>query len=323
MNLRVLFALLAAVAAAIFFLRKGGARDYRKARFYQTFYRPGGFELGIWARRRFGRRCSHVGATFLGLGYALTHLRVLREIRSNIALLDPSRATLANAIRLCIHQALNFREYTELAASAPDVVLDMLGEKSGIEHIETARAMGKGCLFVTGHLGFFELGGLVMSRMGYPITALTLPEPTSDLTQWRADFRRRWGVETVVVGGDAFSAVEITRSLRGGSMVALLCDRPFDDNVVMVDLPHGRIPFSTAPVLLSLLSGAPIVAVAITRQSDGKFRIQADPPVVPEWLPEGREATLAHYTRLLATRHLVPMFVRDPEQWHHYSRLQK
>lgn len=323
MPLRLLLILLAAAGSVFLILRAGRQRDYRAAQFYKTFYRPGGFELGIWGRRRFGRRFSYLIARLIGFGYAITHPRVLRDIRANIALLNPAKATHSNAVGLCIQQALNFREYTELAAGEPGEVLAMLGKKSGIEHIEQARSLGKGCLFVTGHLGFFELGGLVMSQLGYPITALTLPEPTSALTEWRADFRKRWGVETVVVGGDAFSAVEITRYLRRGAMVALLCDRPFDDNTVMVDLPHGRIPFSTSPVFLSLLSGAPLVAVSITRQPDGKFEIQADPPMFPEWLPEGREATLAHFTRRLALEHLVPMFARHPDQWHHFSRLEK
>lgn len=323
MPLRNFLILLAAAFSVVFLLRARRPRDYRAAKFYKTFYRPGGFELGIWGRRRFGRVFSHLIARLIGLGYALTHPRVLREIRANISLLDPAKATRKNAVRLCIQQALNFREYTELALCKPAEVLAMVGNKSGIEHIEHARRLGKGCLFVTGHLGFFELGGLVMSQMGYPITALTLPEPTSELTKWRANFRKRWGVETVVVGGDAFSAVEITRYLRNGVMVALLCDRPFDSNIVQVDLPHGRIPFSTSPVLLSLLSGAPLVAVSITRQPDGKFEIHADPPMLPEWLPEGREATLAHFTRKLAQDHLIPMFSRHPEQWHHFSRLEK
>ena len=323
MPFRLLLILLAAAASVFLVLRARRQRDYRAAKFYKAFYRPGGFELGIWARRRFGRHFSYLIARLIGFGYAITHPRVLRDIRANIALLDPAKATQANAVGLCIQQALNFREYTELASSEPGEVLGMLGNKSGIEHIENARSLGKGCLFVTGHLGFFELGGLVMSQLGYPITALTLPEPTSELTDWRANFRKRWGVETVVVGGDAFSAVEITRYLRNGAMVALLCDRPFDDNIVMVDLPHGRIPFSTSPVLLSLLSGAPLVAVSITRQPDGKFEIHAEPPLFPEWLPEGKEATLAHFTRRLALDHLVPMFARHPDQWHHFSRLEK
>ena len=106
-------------------------------------------------------------------------------------------------------------------------------------------------------------------------------------------------------------------------MISLLSDRPFDSNTVDVDLPHGRIPFSTAPVLLSLLSGAPIIAAGIWRQPNGQFTIEASAPLRPEWLPEGREATLAHFTTRLAQEGLVPLFARAPEQWHHYSRLEK
>jgi KDO2-lipid IV(A) lauroyltransferase len=321
MTSRLVLLLLASVAAGFFFLRFRRQQDYRKATFYKLLYQPHAFDLAIAARRILGRRASKVVARALGVGYALTHFRVLRAIRSNIALLDPSRASLANAIRLCIHQALNFREYAELGAADPQHVLEMLGTQSGLAHIEAARELGKGCLFVTGHFGFFELGGLVISQMGYPIATLTLPEPSSALTRWRAGFRKRWGVETIVVGNDPFSAVEITRLLRSGAMVALLADRPFDGHSVSVDLPHGRIPFSTSPVLLSLLSGSPIIAVGIWRQADGKFCMEASPAFVPKWLPEGREATLAHFTKRLANEYLVPIFSKAPEQWHHYSRL--
>ena len=134
-------------------------RDYRAAKFYKTFYRPGGFELGIWGRRRFGRRFSYFLARLIGFGYAITHPRVLRDIQANISLLDPEKATQANAVRLCIQQALNFREYTELAATDPAEVLGMLGKKSGIEHIENARSFGKGCLLSQDTLDFLNSAG--------------------------------------------------------------------------------------------------------------------------------------------------------------------
>jgi lauroyl/myristoyl acyltransferase len=75
--------------------------------------------------------------------------------------------------------------------------------------------------------------------------------------------------------------------------------------------------------VLSLLSGAPIVAAGIWREPNGQFAIEAAPPLRPEWLPEGREATLEHFTTRLAKEGLVPLFTRAPEQWHHYSRLEK
>ena len=105
MPIRLLLILLAAVASVFLVLRVRRPGDYRAAKFYKTFYRPGGFELGIWARRRFGRRFSYFVARLIGFGYAITHPWVLRDIRANIALLDPEKATQANAVRLCIQQA--------------------------------------------------------------------------------------------------------------------------------------------------------------------------------------------------------------------------
>lgn len=321
--MRPLFFLSLVLVSGFLLLRRKKNRDYRNARFYKVLYTPWGFRLAIFMRRLLGARLGKWLSASLGFGYAISHPSTLREIRKNIALLDPARATQSNAVRLCIHQAHNFGEYADLWVNEPESILEKLGEKLGIDDIRQAHSLGKGCILVTGHLGFFELGGLVMSRMGFPITTLTLPEPSTSLTQWRADFRQRWGVNTVVVGSDAFSAVEISRVLGKGDIVALLADRPFDDNAIMVDLPHGRIPFSTAPVLLSLLSGAPIVPVGVTREPAGTFRIEARPAIIPRWMPEGRDATIAFYTRQLAQDHLVPMFLRHPEQWMHFARLQK
>ena len=312
--------------ALVFFLAIRGRRDaagYRSAAFYKVLYTSKGFELAILLRRLLGRTLSKAVAWMIGAGYAVSHPGVLAAIRKNIALLDPVKATRANAVRLCIQQALNFCEYADLwmEKDTPDAVTRRMGPHSGLEHIEAACAKGKGCLLVTGHLGFFELGGLIMSRLGYRVVTLTLPEPSAALTNWRSDFRKTWGVETVVVGADAFSAVEITRALGEGALVALLADRPFDGNTVPVALPHGEIPFSTSPVLLSLLSGAPIVPVGITREANGRFRVEAAPPVWPEWLPAGRAATFEKFTRELAVNGLIPMFCNAPDQWHHYHRL--
>jgi lauroyl/myristoyl acyltransferase len=196
--------------------------------------------------------------------------------------LDPAQAGFASACRLFMNQSENFSTYSRLSTRPTSEVVDMLGFRQGFEHLQRARDGGQGCLLVTGHLGFFELGGLVMAQLGFPMTALTLPEPSTALTEWRADFRARWGVETIVVGNHSFSVLDIVRSLQNGAFVASLADRPYDGNSVAVDLPHGRIRFSTGPVLLALLAGCPIVPVGITRQPDGRHErvLESDPGVV-------------------------------------------
>ena len=295
-------------------------KDYRKRGFYRKFYTPNAFNLILFGWRILGETGSWVITRIIGLGYALTHPATVQVVRSNMALLNPQRASYASACRLFVNQAECFSTYGRLALGRPEEVMALIGHREGFSHLKAAHDAGKGCFLVTGHLGFFELGGLVMTQLGFSMTALTLPEPSPALTQWRSDFRERWGVKTIVVRDDSFSVLDIVRSLREGSFIASLADRPYDDNPIPVDCPHGQILFSKGPVLLSLLAGCPVIPVGIIKRADGKYDIEAGTIIEPRWLPEGREATLAHYTRQIAAV-LVPMFARTPEQWYHYSPL--
>jgi KDO2-lipid IV(A) lauroyltransferase len=308
----------ATVLAVMALLAKNG--DYRSRSFYRKFYTSHTFNLILFGWRLLGETGAWILTRGIALGYALTHPATLRVVRSNIALLDPRRASHVGACRLFVNQAECFSNYGRLAISQPGEVMNFIGRREGFSHLKAAHEAGKGCFLVTGHFGFFELGGLVMAQLGFSMTALTLPEPSQALTQWRSDFRARWGVKTIVVRDDSFSVLEIVRSLREGGFIASLADRPYDENSIPVDCPHGQILFSKGPVLLSLLAGCPIIPVGIMRRADGKYDIEAGAMIEPHWLPEGRNATLTHYTREIASV-LVPMFARSPEQWYHYSPL--
>ena len=318
------FGIMAAVVACLVllpaFFPRSTNHDYRDHGFYRFFYRKRGFEWILLGWRFLGRRGAWLISRTLGLFYALTHPATVRAVRDNLAMLDPAQAGFASACRLFMNQSENFSTYGRLSTRPTSEVVDMLGFRQGFEHLQRARDGGRGCLLVTGHLGFFEMGGLVMAQLGFPMTALTLPEPSTALTEWRADFRARWGVETIVVGNHSFSVLDIVRSLQNGAFVASLADRPYDGNSVAVDLPHGRIRFSTGPVLLALLAGCPIVPVGITRQPDGLYHIEARAYIEPHWQPEGRTATLELYTREVAAA-LVPLFAAYPEQWYHFTAL--
>ncbi len=98
---------------------------------------------------------------------------------------------------------------------------------SGFEHIAAARERGKGGILITGHLGNWELGGILLALEGVPLTVVTLEEPASGLTQWREAYRRRLGIKTVSVGADPFSFVGIISALRRNEFVAMLVDRPY------------------------------------------------------------------------------------------------
>lgn len=299
----------------------GRTADYRERAFYRRLYQRGSFEWILFCWRVFGAPGAWVVSRTLGLFYALTHPATLKAVRHNMALLDPQTATFRAACQLFINQAECFSLYGRLARlKKPSDVTALIGQRRGLDLLDRARSEGRGCILVSGHFGFFEIGGLMMAQMGFPVVALTLPEPTEELTGWRAAFRARWGVETLVVGNSSFSAVEIVRRLNEGAFVASLADRPHDENAVVVPLPHGEMLFSTGPVLLALLGKCPIIPVAASRQPDGKFRMEALAWIEPRWLESGKHATLEHFTREIAAA-LVPAFAAAPSHWFHYARL--
>ena len=306
---------LALFGYAVMAARRG---DYRNRWFYRKLYSANIFDLIVFGWKLLGAPGSWIFTRTIALGYALSHPTTLAAVRSNLALFNPKKAGFFEACKLFINQAECISTFGRFALAEPGTLKDLLGEKYGFEHLKKAHESGKGCLLVTGHFGFFEMGGLVMAELGFPVTALTLPEPYPELTQWRADFRARWGVKTVVVGKDVFSVVEIVRAINAGAFVATLIDRPYDGSGVKVPVPHGHILFSSAPVLISLLANCPIVPVGISTQADGKYRIDACAPIHPQWLEAGRTETLEHFTQKIAEE-LVPLFGQAPEQWYHFS----
>ena len=318
MDLGIVSAVLACLVLLPPLYLLGRSKDYRQRGFYRALYRRRSFELILFGWRLLGNWGAWLISRTLGLGYAVTHPSTVRSVRRNMAMLDPQKSGFLPVCRLFVNQAENFSAYGRLAEGEPAEVLGMVGETKGFEHLIRAKEEGKGCMLVTGHLGFFELGGLVLAQMGFPMAALTLPEPGSGLTEWRADFRARWGVKTIVIGQESFAVLDAVRALQSGTFVASLADRPYDDNGLDITLPHGRMKFATGPVLLALLAECPIVPVAILRERNGTYLMDARTYIKPSWLPEGREQTLRHYTQMVAAS-LVPVFQQWSEQWFQFA----
>ena len=97
------------------------------------------------------------------------------------------------------------------------------------------------------------------SQHGCKLLVLTQPEPDPRLTELRQISRARRGVETLVVGEDAFAFVEIIKRLQEGATVALLVDRPPAPTAVNVELFGRPFPASIAAAELARASGCAIV----------------------------------------------------------------
>jgi predicted exporter/lauroyl/myristoyl acyltransferase len=280
------------------------------------FYRGAIWKMGLVLARYLP---VSVVLTFAKCGAALywrvavRRRKVVMENLRPVLNYDPAAVTLA-ARALFTEFALKIADLWryEGGASLDNWVMQW----KGWEIYQTAAARGKGVLLVTPHLGNWEIGGAFLPRKGFKLLVLTQPEPDPVLTEIRKASRARWGVETIVVGEDAFAFIEIVKRLQDGATVALLMDRPAAPTAVNVQM-FGR-PFSAsiAAAELARASGCAILPACIVRTAAGY-----EGEIRPE-IPYDRATIGNRAARIQLTQEIMSVFqtpIRQYiSQWYHF-----
>jgi KDO2-lipid IV(A) lauroyltransferase len=290
-----------------------------KPHFQRLFYRWGytskAFGLLDLAVRTCGRSTANRVARTVATFYTATNPGIVETVRQNLLLLDPA-ATARQARSVFQNFAVGLSDYW-IAGNVPIAeAASWCTDRAGWNHLETALQHGRGAVLATGHFGLFEYGALLLAEKKLPVTVLTLSEPTRELTDWRADFRRRWGAETIEIGQEAFSSLKVVETLKQNRFCALLVDRPFHGPSLGCPLPNGEMPFSLSAALLAYLAECPIIPVSTHRRADASYALRAHHPIFPE-RTKPRQENLEEMTRKMAAV-LAEDFVGGPEHWFHF-----
>lgn len=294
------------------------ASSDRPAAHSAGLYRAAMFDLGAWLARHFPLGFLRGLAGAAGWFYALFHPKRVAVIRNNLRLLDASQ-TNESARKVYREFGQTLSDYFHIGTRSPEEAVAIIGQIDGLEHLKKARELGKGALIVTAHFGLFELGGLLLAQHGFSSTVLTHPEPSQDLTDWRAKFRRQWNVETIEIGTDSFAFLQIADRLRQGQFVATLIDRPHPTDNTEVSLPNGTAHFSSGILLLAAHGGVPVIPATMARRTDGSYHAQVFAPLFVE--PRGSRAeTLQFYSQQIADT-ILPVLRAYPEQWYQFVPL--
>lgn len=155
-----------------------------------------------------------------------------------------------------------------------------------------------------------------MTQHGCQLLVLTQAEPDPHLTVMRQASRARWGVETLVVGSDAFAIVEIIRRLQAGATIALLVDRPPPPTAVTVELFGQPFFASIAAAELARASGCAIVPTYIVRESAG-YCAEIMPEITYDRARIGDRAARIQLTQEIL-RAFEPAIRQHITQWYHF-----
>ena len=196
-------------------------------------------------------------------------------------------------------------------AGRPAEELLALADLEGVEHLQNARASGRGVVAPSGHLGNWEIQAVASVPKVGNVAMIARPLDNLELDERLNRLRTSTG-NTVIYKQKALA--QVIRTLREGGIVAILIDQNMQAKDGVFVRFFGR-PACTTTVAaaLALKTGCAIVPVHCLLQPNGRYRMIYGPPV--EWPRTGRrDEDVVALTQHLTS--IIESWVREtPEQW--------
>ena len=183
----------------------------------------------------------------------------------------------------------------------------------GREHMDRAVARGKGVVALTAHLGNWELGGVTLALMGYPVHAIALAHQDPRVDRIFVKRRAERGIKVIPVG------VAIKRSfgaIRKGHLLALLGDRDLRAQGVHATFFGRETTVPRGPAVLALRTGAAVVPGFAIRDKTGRYQLYLEEPIIPRVDEESIEEFTDRMLRVLES-----YIRRYPDQWFMFHRM--
>jgi KDO2-lipid IV(A) lauroyltransferase len=181
----------------------------------------------------------------------------------------------------------------------------------GVEHMQAARAEGRGVIAASGHFGNWELQAVASVPLVGHISMIARPLDNPALDRRLVRLRTAGG-NTVFYKQKAIARV--LTALREGDIVAILIDQNVQaKDGIFVSFFGRPACTTTVAAAIALKTRCAIVPVHCILQPGGRYRMVYGPPV--EWAGTGRrDEDVAALTQHLTK--VIEDWVREnPEQW--------
>jgi lauroyl/myristoyl acyltransferase len=234
----------------------------------------------------------------------------LQRATDNMRQVLGPRADPRAARRLTIAAFTNYVRYMIDLVRLPHLKPSELIESitvEGWEHVEAAFAHGKGVVFATGHIGNWDMAGAAFAARGHTVSALVETLKPARWNERVQQTRTAAGVKAIPIESGLRDMIAALRRCEG---LAVLVDRPVeDDGVPVTFFGRGtRVPSGAAT--LALRTGSPVVPAVLVREANGLgYRAHIGPPIVGG---RGDDASMV-MQRIMSW--LEGLIRRYPDQW--------
>ena len=252
------------------------------------------------------------------LSLAWRYSRVLPRVTlANARHILGPQATDAQRTRLAKHTIGSFYDFVyDVGRSRGMSVPRILRQVEAIEGhptYERVRALHRGAIVVTAHMGSFEVGVAALRQHESRVHVVFQRDTMDRFEQLRGELRRRLGVIEAPLEQGWDMWLRLREALKADEVVLLQGDRVLPgQRGQRVPFFDGHIMLPTGPMKLALATGAPLLPVFTIRRRHGKIRLFIEEPIfVEQNCPRGQT-----HPALLQLAGVLERYVRAyPHQW--------
>jgi len=239
-------------------------------------------------------------------------LRKTAEFNLRLAFPDWTEAERKDATRKMVRNlgwmAAEFARFPRLTRENIEEVVILEGHENFLE----GQRRGKGVLYLTGHIGAWELSSFAHALYGYPLHFMARPLDNQRLDALVNKYRCASGNEPIFKNE---SARVMLRILKGGGTVGILADQnTMPEEGVFVDFFGKSACTTTGLARVALHTGAAVVpGYAYWDESIQKYRLRFEPPV--ELIRTGDTERDVFENTKRFTKVIEEIIRKHPDQW--------
>ncbi len=212
------------------------------------------------------------------------------------------------------HLGMSFVETCRLYHGRGKEALERI-EIRGWEHLEAAKARGKGVIVLTGHCGNWELAALTIPRrFNSAMSVVARRQNNPYLNKMVEKMRLNYGNQIIYKNNALKNMLTV---IRKNGLIGLLADQAaFPKDGALIDFLGRKAWATKAPVLVARRSGTAVVPAFIHREAD-RHVIEMHPELVfsDDTSEEGVALDVQNYSRTIED-----FVVRHPVDWYWVHR---
>lgn len=206
-----------------------------------------------------------------------------------------------------IHLGKSVLEVMLMTPGRLQQVVDVQGE----DNLRNALSQGKGVVYITGHIGNWEVMGHVLASIS-KLSCVAAPIEPEQVNETIVYLRARMGIRTILRGKPGASR-ELIRVFKENRILGLLIDQDTDVESAFVDFFGIPAWTPTGAASMAIKFGAPVVFGYIHRGVDNRHTMTIEAPL--KLIRTGDDEKDIISNTALFTKKIEEAIIRNPEQW--------